>query len=109
MTTPPRPVVVVSVETLAVRVPRAPALGVTVLMLWTSVRSRSEKERVPVSVRLPVGVMSSVTAPVTSEVATMGTSLTLVTVMDEVAVVVLNAVVVPFVVVSTFVPVEPDV
>ena len=67
--------VVVSVEILAVRVPRAPALGVTVLMVWTSVRSTSVKERVPVSVRLPAGVMCSVTAPVTSAAETMGSSL----------------------------------
>ena len=64
-----------SVETVAVRAPRAPALGVTPLMLWTSVRSTSVKVRVPESVRLPVGVMSSVTAPVTSVVETTGTSL----------------------------------
>ena len=66
--------VVVSVEILAVRVPRAPALGVTVLMVWRSVRSTSVKERVPVSERSPVAVTSSVTEPMTSVVATMGAS-----------------------------------
>ena len=66
---------------MAVRVPRAPALGVTVLMVWLSVRSTSVKERVPVSVRLPAGLMSSVTAPVTSVVATTGASLVPVMVM----------------------------
>ena len=71
----------VPVETLAVRVPRALALGVTVLMVWTSVRSASVKVSVPVSVRLPLAVTSSVTNPVTSVVETTGTSLVPVMVM----------------------------
>ena len=66
---------VVSVETLAVRVPRAPVLGVTELMVWTSVRSTSVKVSVPVSVRSPVAVTSSVTSPVTSAAETTGASL----------------------------------
>ena len=57
------------------RVPRAPVLGATVLMVWTSVRSASVKVSVPVSVRLPVAVTSSVTSPVTSVVETTGPSL----------------------------------
>ena len=85
MTTPPRPVASsVPVETLAVRPPRALALGVTSLMLWTSVRSTSVKVRVPVSVRLPVAVTSSVTAPVTSAAETIGASLVPVTVIETV-------------------------
>ena len=83
MTTPPRPVASsVPVVTLAVRPPRAPVLGVTTLMLWTSVRSTSVKVSVPVSVRLPLAVTNSVTAPVTSVAATIGASLVPVTVTE---------------------------
>ena len=84
MTTPPRPVPVVSVVTLAVRPPRALALGVTRLMVWASVRSTSVKVSVPVSVRLPLAVTSSVTAPVTSVAETTGASLVPVMVTETV-------------------------
>ena len=55
--------------------PSAPAEAVIALMLWTSVRSTSVNAIVPLSVRLPAGVTSSVTAPVTSATATIGASL----------------------------------
>ena len=74
----------VPVETLAVSPPRALALGVTTLTLWTSVRSTSVKVSVPVSVRLPSAVTSSVTAPVTSAAETIGTSLVPVMVTETV-------------------------
>ena len=64
----------VSVLTLAVNVPSAPAEGVTVLMLCTSLRSTSLNAIVPLSVRLPAGVTSSVTPPLTSVAATTGSS-----------------------------------
>ena len=51
--TPPVPVPVVSVVTLAVSVPSAPADGVAGLMLCASVRSTSVNAMVPLSVRLP--------------------------------------------------------
>jgi hypothetical protein len=44
-------------------------------MLCVSVRSTSVNAMVPLSIRLPTGVTSSVTAPVTSVTATTGTSL----------------------------------
>ena len=75
MTTPPRPVPVVSVVTLVVMVPSAPALGATGLMVWLSVSSASVNVSVPLSVRSPLAVTSSSTPPVTSAAETIGESL----------------------------------
>ena len=64
----------VSVVTLAVRVPSEPSDGVTVPMLWISVRSTSVKVIVPLSARLPDGVTCSAMVPMRSCVATTGAS-----------------------------------
>ena len=61
--------------TLAVRTPSAPALGVTEPTTCASVMSTSVNAIVPLSLRLPTGVTSSSTAPVTSAAATIGPSL----------------------------------
>ena len=82
------PVPVVSAVTLAVSVPRAPLLAVTVPTLCASVRSTSVKAMVPVLVRLPAGVVCSVTAPVTLVRDTTGASLVPVMVMTTSCVVV---------------------
>ena len=74
MTTPPSPVPVVSVLTVGVSVPSGVAEVDVTLMLCVSVRSTSVKVIVPLSVRLPVAVTSSVTPPVTSVAATSGAS-----------------------------------
>ena len=65
---------VLSVLTVGVSVPSGVAEVAVTLMLCASVRSTSVKAIVPLSVRLPAGVTSSVTAPVTSTAATSGAS-----------------------------------
>ncbi len=65
----------VSVLTLAMNVPSAPAEGVTALTLWTSVRSTSVKAIVPAVGEVADRGHRSVTAPVTSATATTGASL----------------------------------
>ena len=75
MITPPSPVPVVSVVTIAVRVPKALVDDVTSEILCSSVKSTSVKFIVPVSVRLSAGVTNSGTPPVTSATSTIGSSL----------------------------------
>ena len=67
------PLPVVSVVTLAVSAPSAPTEAVIEpLILCTLVKSTSLKLILPESVRFPLAVPSSVTAPVTSVVAMIG-------------------------------------
>ncbi len=70
------PVPVVSLSLIAVSEPSVVPTGVPVAdTRCTSVRSTSVKVSEPLSVRLPAGVTSSVTAPVTSVADTTGSSL----------------------------------